>query len=98
MKATLKLQLTFNAVEYPAALTPLLEMPPHYRSRFCKQVLEMFFREGGADGMWPAAGGIHSVQVAGKTATPGKISGQDAGGPIGTKMFDDSYAEYFEDH
>lgn len=98
MKVTLKLQLTFNEIEYPAALAPLLEMPPHYRSRFCKQVLEMFFRGGGADGTWPVAGGIQSVQVAGMTAPSGKTPGQDAASPLGTKMFDDSYAEYFEDN
>ena len=65
MTTILKLQLTFNEIEYPAALAPLLEMPPHYRSRFCKQVLEMFFRDAAeTNGIWPPRGGVvHSVQA-----------------------------------
>ncbi|BCZ85200.1 hypothetical protein [Paraburkholderia terrae] len=99
MTRILKLQLTFNEIEYPASLAPLLELAPHYRSRFCKQILEMYFREvAGTGGIWPTPGGASRPVNVNANGTPASVSvpDQDAGDKIGSEMFADSFASYFK--
>jgi len=97
VKSVLKIQLTFNEIEYPATLLPLLGMPPYIRARFCKQVLELFFREGGTmDGIWPVrspSGASVGAESAGVESAPAKA---ELEGLVAPEMFDDSFASYFK--
>jgi hypothetical protein len=97
MKSVLKIQLTFNAIEYPASLLPLLDMPPSIRARFCKQVLELFFREGGArDGTWPVRTPSGVMGVGESRGQQSALAKAEPEGSIAPEMFDDSFASYFQ--
>jgi hypothetical protein len=97
MAKVLKLQLTFNELEFPAAMAPLLCMPPHFRSRFCKQVIELYFREGGdTSGVWPTRRTVMATTESEViSAKPGGTPEKGTQGPIDQEMFNDSFASYF---
>jgi hypothetical protein len=97
LKSILKIQLTFNEIEYPSSLTPLLEMSPHIRARFCKQVLELFFREGGTrDGIWPARTSTVATRVAESRDQHFVPNKAELEGSIEAETFDGSFADYFK--